>query len=206
MELKQKENISQEASRAARIYNSHVENLLGTELPDYFKFAGEYAQFQFSIGWTKRGLIDGRLKGSFASHLEHPDIGVAFEKLSDGVKNFVYAMSTMHVVLYASLEPRELVALREFGKSDSLEVTVEEPLLSKANEAHHIIWMLTRDMARISRLSELDVRDHTAHKERSQLTAEEIAADNPQVQSYAIQLANMPDEMFDWLLNNTVVK
>ncbi len=81
-------------------------------------------------------------------------------------------------------------------------LTISDTLLDKVNEIHHTTWMVARDISRLFD-PEITIRPHQTHKERSLLSAEEIAANNAQVQAYAVTLANMPQEAFDWLVVNS---
>lgn len=187
----------------------------GTEIPEYFKVGGQYAQDQFTIGWTARSLIAGRISGEQASFLTHPDAGIDYEKLPAGVKKFIEFFSTFQVAIFGKLNVNELLELQAAGTkytsaltSESSSTTpppvlVEEPLLGKVNVLHHKLWMAARDLASVLD-PEITIRDHDAHKAHNLMTPKEIAADNAAVQGYALILSQMPKDAFDWLLGKCV--
>ena len=161
-------------------------------LPEFF--GDSYVFHQFG-GWKLRNVLSGRTEGAEPSASEHPDVGLKFGALLPEVQRFIRWMSMWQLLMFSSLTKQQLTDLRASGKPDAV---LDDGLRAIINERHHIAWMAARDSFVL--LCQGGVRVHPSHKAHSQLSPEEIAADNAQVKAYGSILATMEDSDFDALL------
>ena len=164
-------------------------------LPSWFFDSEGYPLFQFAVGWKARVKDDSRTVGDEPGFHTHPDIKTDWDKLPEGVQQFIGEMSNWQLLMFSQLSKDELSSLRICGKNST---PPGEELNTKVRSMHHLAWMTARNTSILFDLA--PVRDHDSHRGENLMTTEEVEKNNPQVKAYATMLAAMEDKHFSALL------